>query len=240
MNRVLSVTLTFFAAATVNLSAQAISPVTGGQMWTPWEASASANFIRAKLPALPQALTILNTNLNAAGQVPLHTNSDINMMGIEVELQQNVRSWLGFQVDVSGGYSNRYIAVPASDASMLSGNTAFHVSPVLLTGVYGPIVTLRGNGRYEIWGRLQGGVARGDLAPDAGLKTAVRANDSTFAFASTVGAVVGGLGGNIAINRRISVRIGVDEIRTWLFGSQQNQLRGAAGILWRFGDGHDE
>jgi len=240
MKRVVPALISMLSAAALALSAQSVPAGNGVEAWTPWEASIFANFTRADFPGLPNSLAILNTQLNSGGLTPIYTGADINLSGGEINLQQNFRSWLGFQIDASGGASNRFVAVPSADASTLNDSSAFHLAPNLLTVAYGPVVTRRSTARLEPWARVLAGVAHADLCPDAEFKTAVRADDNSFAFANSGLALQGGLGVDVSLRRSIFLRLGVDDLRTWLFNGEQNQVRAAAGIAWRFGSGSEE
>jgi hypothetical protein len=223
--------------AALSLSAQSVPSTTGDKSWSPWEVTISGNFTRANFPAIANSLTVLDSQLSSAGKQPIYTNSNVNEVGAEINLQQNLRTWLGFQFDVSGGTTVRNVTVPAADSSTLSGVTSFRYSPTYFSAGYGPVVTLRRSDRIQPWARLLGSAARANLCPSSELKTAVWNNSKKFAFADTSGAIDGGLGADLMFNQKLVVRISVDDVRTWLFGAHQNQMCASVGIDWKFGRG---
>ena len=224
------------------LSAQAVPAAghagTGADDWTPWEAAVSVNWTRADFPVLSDSLKAINgtssgfsavsPNLLVVSSQP-STNSLVNMLGTDFALQQNFRSWLGFQFEGSGAFGTRNVK---------SGNTTeYTFQPKYLAFTYGPVVTLRTTHRTNLWVRGQVGIAREDACPGANLKAAVRAVDSKYRFADTNVAVQAGAGIDRTINSRVSLRLAVDDIHTTLFDSTQDQLRATLGLAWRWGGG---
>jgi hypothetical protein len=205
----------------------------------PWEVSGSANLFRANIPALPQAVSLLNTQLVGTGVVPL-TAGTLNLLGADLEIQRNVCPWLGFQLSISGATEGLNISIPTADASVFPTGSIFHALPEIFTGVFGPVITIRRSEHVQPWLRLMGGESRADIVPNSLFKADVRSSLNTFSFADTTATVDGGFGVDLLVTQSLSLKLGADVIGTWLFGAQQDQLRVSAGIVWRFGHAREK
>lgn len=199
----------------------------------PWELAASGTYSRADVPSLAQAVGALNTQLVPASLAPISSH-DFGMPGAAVEVQHNFQSCLGFQFSISGGYSNRTILVPTADSSVFPEGT-FHATPRIITAAFGPVFTMNRGHHVEFLFRVLGGAARADAAPDAAFKTAVESTSPAFTFAQTSAAADGGFGVDVPMGQRFAMRVGIDDVSTWLSGARQDQLRASAGIVWKFG-----
>jgi len=207
----------------------------------PWEFAASGTFVRSDFQVIPAALATLNPTIVGDGGTVLTTNSLINLSGAELTLQQNYGSWLGIQLDASGGVGNRLVTLPSVDAALglYSSATAFHFSPKLMAITFGPVFRMNSSHNTTLWVRILGGVGRGDVTPDTTLKAAVRANTPAFSFTDTATAVQAGVGIDHALMGRVHLRLGVDDVHTSLFGANQNNLRASLGLVWRFSGATD-
>jgi hypothetical protein len=199
----------------------------------PWEIAVSGTYTRTDIPALPQSIAVLNTQLSTESLTQMATG-DFNMAGGAIDLQRNFHSCLSLEFSFSGGTTNRSILIPSADTSAFpTGN--LKASPKLYTAMFGPNFTMRRNHLVEVWFRILGGVARADVDPGSALNAAVLADSSPFTFSDTSAAADGGLGITVPFNRHLALRLGGDVVGTWLPAHQQGQLRASAGVVWRFG-----
>jgi len=203
----------------------------------PWEIAGSGTYTRTDIPALPQSIAILNTQLSADSLPPL-TTGDFEMVGGALDLQRNFHSLLSLELSFSGGTANRTILIPSADTSIFSSGK-LTTSPKLYTAMIGPVFTMRRNRRVEIWFRILGGGARADVDPRSALNSAVLADTNSFAFSDTSAAADGGFGITVPFNRHLALRMGGDAVVTWLPAHQQAQLRASAGVVWRFGSQYE-
>lgn len=155
---------------------------------------------------MPQAVSLLNTQLVGTGVVPL-TAGTLNLVGADLEIQRNVCPWLGFQLSISGATEGLNISIPTADASVFPTGSVFQASPEIFTGVFGPVITIRRSEHVQPWLRLMGGESRADIVPDTLFKADVRSSLSTFSFADTTVTVDGGLGVDLLVTQSLSLTI---------------------------------
>ncbi len=143
--------------------------------------------------------------------------------------EDTLAKWFGVVVDVGGGYGTSRVNLGSS-----AGVTSILRTKLrLYTFTAGPQFTLRRSSRVQPfvrvlagggWGSYSANVLQNNVAEFA----EVKASDSGFAYG-------GGGGADFFFSRRIGLRVAADYIRTPFFNDTQNNLRGSAGLVVRFG-----
>ena len=144
-------------------------------------------------------------------------------------VQENMNSWFGGVIDVSGNYGTKYVLVDNSGGVSTSTRTRLRS----YTFMGGPQVTLRRSSRIQPFARaLFGGAwfsgSTNVLENNVQQFSEVKQSDSGFALG-------GGGGADVAISYSLSARVAVDYIRTFFFNDSQGNMRVAVGVVYRFG-----
>jgi hypothetical protein len=248
MKRTIALVWTFLA---IGLGMSQASQINAQELLTPWQASVSIQYTRAEFPAMQKSLAAWNAGNTTPTPVsfngrrsasflsdlsPISTNSWINLAGGEVALQQNFNSWFAGQMNVSGALGNRRINVPAVDKQAFGG-TDPSFEPRFITVGYGPLFTFHRDRKYQPWIHAVPGFAHADLNPSQPLRLDILNADPAIRFSSNSFALQAGIGMDMLIHRHVALRFAGDDISTWLFNTQNNQLRATFGLAWRFGNG---
>jgi opacity protein-like surface antigen len=149
--------------------------------------------------------------------------------GWDVGGEEDVVKWFGLVIDISGTYGSNNL--PLSSASTIA--TELRTKMQLYTFTGGPQFTLRRSSRVQPFARalLGGGwesVSINLLENNVPQLAELKSKDSGFAYG-------GGGGVDFFFSRKIGLRVAADYIRTPFFNDTQNNFRGTAGLVFRFG-----
>lgn len=144
-----------------------------------------------------------------------------NLQGWDASLEGKIFPHLGIVTDVSGHYGSENFSNGSA-----SGNVNGHELDVL----FGPRLSIP-IGKLTPFGEVMIGVAHVSVGGSAVSSTGTLGslNTSNTSFATAFG---GGL--DYKIIRPIALRLEVDEVRTNLFSTWQNNLRISTGVVFRF------
>lgn len=159
-----------------------------------------------------------------------------NLNGWNFGVQENVNSWFGGVVDVSGSYGTKKLDVTALEA--MQGVSIPNVSFIdrtrlrVFTFMGGPQFTLRKSANFQPFARaLVGGIfsrnSENLLGNNVPQFSEFHFNDEGFAFG-------GGGGIDFFFTHRAGLRVAMDYVRSNLFNATQDNLRGTAGLVFRF------
>jgi hypothetical protein len=227
----LSCALVCAVASILTLPCHSQTPYDVNYTIFPWEAAVSGDFTRVNIPAMAQAVAVLNTQPSSAPYTPL-TTGDFHLAGGTIDLQRNFQSHLSLQFSVSGGYADRTLFVPAPDTILYPSLAA---KPMLFTALFGPVFATHRWRQVDLLARVLVGGARGDVAPGPALDSAVYSLAPSFKFTDTGAAADIGVGVSVPFTQHLAIKLGGDDISTWLYGGRKDQLRGSAGVVWKFG-----
>jgi opacity protein-like surface antigen len=143
--------------------------------------------------------------------------------------QQNLNSWFGGIVDVSGTYLTKRVLLSQSGGVNATLRARLH-SYTLMAG---PQITLRRSSIFQPFVRaLVGGGFFDDsvnvLVNNVPQFSETKESDDNWAFG-------GGVGTDVNFSRSLGLRLAVDYIRTQLFNENQDNYRGTASLVYRFG-----
>ena len=142
--------------------------------------------------------------------------------------EDTLAPWFGVVVDVSGSYGTNNIDL--GSVAGITTKTRTRLRFYTFTG--GPQFTLRRSSRVQPFVRaLLGGAwesfSANVLVNNVPLFGEVKEKDEGFAYG-------GGGGADFFFSRKVGLRVAVDIIRTPFFNDTQNNLRGDAGLVFRF------
>jgi opacity protein-like surface antigen len=170
---------------------------------------------------------------------PLTFNRHQNLNGWTAGLQENVNSWFGGVIEASGGYRTTNSDVTSLEKILglptngITYTDRTKLRTYLLMG--GPQFTYRRMSKLQPFARVLVGAAF------VRNTTALRANNATLSppgvprETDNDAAYGGGVGTDVNVTRLLGVRLSADYIRSNLFKSNQDNLRGGAALVFRFG-----
>lgn len=143
--------------------------------------------------------------------------------------EDTLAPWFGVVVDVSGSYGENNIDLGTVGSVTTNARTKLR----FYTFTGGPQFTLRSSSKVQPFVRaLLGGAwesfSANIVQNNVPLFTDVHQSDEGFAYG-------GGGGADLFFSHRVGLRIAVDMLRTPFFRDTQNNIRGTAGLLFRFG-----
>lgn len=224
------VVLTFFFS-TLTVFAQTNTPQ--------WEVYGGYQYSRIDTGFIQDQFDLLHAE-NPAVIPPLNFGTHQNLNGWNFGGQENVNSWFGGVVDVSGTYGTKNIDVTSIEGNMglpTTGITYLDRTRIhFFTFMAGPQFTMRKSPNFQPFVRV---LAGGAFARDSTALLAngvplsppgeVPYNDENFAFG-------GGAGLSLYFTHRAGLRVAVDYIHSYLFGTTQDNFRANAGLVFRFGN----
>jgi hypothetical protein len=142
--------------------------------------------------------------------------------------EDTLAKWFGVVIDVGGGFATNRINLGSSGGVTSIARTRLR----LYTFTAGPQFTIRRSDRIQPFARVLLGGGWGSfsanlLENNVPQFTEAKSSDSGFAFG-------GGFGSDFFFSKGAGMRVAVDYIRTPFFGEKQNNLRGSAGVVFRF------
>ena len=142
--------------------------------------------------------------------------------------EDTLAKWFGVVVDVGGAYgtNNVDLGTAGGISSKMRTKLRFYTFTV------GPQFTLRRSSKVQPFVRaLIGGAwtsfSANVLENNVPQFEEVKDSDSGFAYG-------GGVGADFFFSRKIGLRVAADYLRTPFFSDTQNNLRGSAGLVFRF------
>jgi Outer membrane protein beta-barrel domain len=143
--------------------------------------------------------------------------------------EDTLAKWFGVVVDVSGTYGTNNVNL----GSVAGISTKLRTKLRFYTFTGGPQFTLRSSSKVQPFARaLIGGAwesfSANVLENNVPQFAEVKASDSGFAYG-------GGGGVDFFFSSKIGLRVAADLIRTPFFNDTQNNLRGTAALVFRFG-----
>lgn len=171
----------------------------------------------------------LNLAALEAGVPPPDFGRHQNLNGWSFGLQENYTGWFGGVVDVSGGYhTNKNISVTTGNVT-----TTLRVRVHSYTFTGGPQFTMRRSSTFQPFARvLIGGgffnASANVLVNNVQTIPEVKTDDHNLALG-------GGAGTDINLSRRLGMRVTIDYFRTAFYNDNQNNLRGAVSLVYRWG-----
>jgi opacity protein-like surface antigen len=144
--------------------------------------------------------------------------------------EDTLAPWFGVVVDVSGTYGENNINL----GTVAGVTTKTRTKLRLYTFTAGPQFTLRRSSKVQPFVRaLLGGAwesfSVNVVENNVPLFADVKQSDEGFAYG-------GGGGADFFLSHKFGLRVAVDMIRTPFFRDTQNNIRGTAGFLFRFGN----
>jgi hypothetical protein len=197
----------------------------------------SATFVHANGSELTQLL-----NLPAIQYQPHSIN--LELVGWEATVVENVNKWLGGEVDASGFYGSPIAGFLYPSSELVSPSPNFSKTvPIILriqNFLFGPRVTWRRAGsKFVFFAHLPLGVAYSNASLSS---AAVIASNFKVLPAGTIKSSMGpaispGVGLDIRFSHALMIRpIQVDYLITHVFGQRQDNARVSAGLNFVFGE----
>lgn len=169
-------------------------------------------------------------------------NINLNQLGWDTTLIENVNHWLGGEVDVSGYYGSPAASFIYPASQLVSPSPNFSktvpVATRYLNVMFGPRFSLR-RGRVVYFAHLPVGIAHVNTSLS---ESAIVGSNFTNLAAGTLLAGTGvaaspGVGMDVRISRNVMVRpFQLDYLVTHVFGARQDNARFSAGLNFTFGE----
>lgn len=204
-----------------------VSTVSAAQITVPeGEVYGGYQYMRLDAGAVQDAVNLFALQQEIA---PLNFGRHQNLNGWSFGVQENLNSWFGVVVDVGGAYLTKKTVLAQSPG--LSEVLRTRLRNYTFMG--GPQFTLRHSSTFQPFVRalVGGAFSRNSLnilLNNVPQSSEVKVEDEGFAFG-------GGAGTDINFSRMLGLRVAVDYIGTKLFDDTQNNIRGTASLVFRWG-----
>ena len=202
------------------------SVTTLAQTPAPWQIYGGFQYTRLDTASVQDAVDLAALQ---AGVPTINFGRHQNLYGWCFGGQQNLNSWFGGIVDVGGTYLTKRVLLAQSGGVNATLRARLH-SYTLMAG---PQITLRRSSIFQPFVRaLVGGGFFDDsvnvLVNNVPQFRETKESDENWAFG-------GGVGTDVNFSHSLGLRIAVDYIRTQLFNENQDNYRGTASLVYRFG-----
>ena len=170
-------------------------------------------------------------------------NINLNLLGWDSSITENVNSWFGAEFDASGFYGTPAAGFLYPSSQLVSPNPNFSkgvpVTTRVQTFMFGPHLSMRGGGRVSFFAHLPVGVAyvNTSLSESAVVGTNFSVLPVGTLKSSTGLALSPGVGMDLRMNGRVTIRpFQLDYLMTHVFGQRQDNVRVSAGVNLTFGE----
>ena len=171
-------------------------------------------------------------------------NLNFNLYGWEVSAVENVKPWLGGEIEASGNYGTPQPNFLCSASSISNGLSCLTSNPLhpgaitkLHTFEFGPRFRFNTGGRVSLFvhalagpGHISGSISRSAIFLPSDILL-----PQGFSKTSTALTVVAGGGIDLNVSPRFAIRvIQVDYVMTRFYSQRQDLGRASAGVIWSF------